>query len=155
MNDFIFKNAEITDAEEILKLYKSNISYHGCTWDEEYPNKTIITDDINQKELYCLKVNNKIVAVATLKNKCEFSQDSYFLTRVGVLNSEHRKGYSKILLDEIFSNHLNSENKKIFLLVNNDNYKAKKLYNTFNFEKIGEKEEYSLKWDIMIKKCKG
>ena len=64
-----FLQARKSDVDEILILYKEVIKTTFTTWDENYPSKELIEDDINNNNLYVLKNGNEIVAVSFLGKK--------------------------------------------------------------------------------------
>ena len=154
---YIIEKVTKSEKKEILPIYISSIGEAGCTWDEEYPNMKTIEDDINSEGLYCLKINNSIVGIATLiKEKNIYDEFKEFknaclLTRVGIDKKYQGKGYAKILLKSILENAIKQKIDLIYLLVNKNNIKAKKLYNFFNFEFCRIVNEHGREWELLIK----
>ena len=69
---FKFDKAQEKDFNQICDLYKNVIKTTFTTWDDEYPSKKLIMEDIESGKLYLLKELNKIVAVSYLgKNENE------------------------------------------------------------------------------------
>ena len=61
-----YKKARSSDLNSILILYKEVIENTFTTWDENYPSKNLIIEDIKSKNLYVAKINGEIVAVSYL-----------------------------------------------------------------------------------------
>lgn len=156
--EYTIEIAKIIDKEEIQNLYKSLIGQKGCTWNEEYPSKKNIENDILNKELICLKNNNEIIAVATLTKEVEIEKEINkngslcLLTRVAVKKKYQGKGYSKILLQYIIEIAKNKKFNYIYLLVNKENIIAKKLYKKFNFKFNKNIKLYEIEWELFVKK---
>lgn len=161
-NNMKIEKAVIGNEKDILKLYRSNIGQNGCTWDNEYPNMDCIMNDIKLESLYCLKnKKNHIVAVATLEKNKDLEDlnnwdknatNQYLLTRFGVERESQGQGISKILLEQLFRQAIKKNCNLIYLLVDKNNIKAKKLYEKMGFEYCGEVNKYSNKWDAMQKR---
>lgn len=155
--EYIIKKASIKDKNEITKLYKSLIGQDGCTWNDEYPNNKIIEQDIRKKELFCIKNKNDIIAIATLTKDIEIekeiskSHNPYLLTRVAVNKKYQGQGYSKILLQQIFESAIKEKIDLIYLLVNKENIRAKKLYEKFDFKFRKNIKLYEIKWELLEK----
>ena len=71
-----FLLAKKENVEEIYELYQYVIKNTFTTWDENYPSKALIVDDIKNKNLYILKHADKIVAVSFL-GKYENEDDDW------------------------------------------------------------------------------
>lgn len=156
--NYTIENAKIIDKEEIQNLYSSLIGQKGCTWDEEYPTKEDIERDILNKELICLRNENEIIAVATLTKKVDIKKEINtngnlcLLTRVGVKRNYQGQGYSKILLQYIIETAKNMKFDYIYLLVNQENIIAKKLYKTLGFKFNKNIKLYELEWELLVKR---
>lgn len=65
--DLIFQKATIKDLPAILELYKKVIETTFTTWDENYPSKDLILNDIKNSNLFVLKnLKDKCIAVSFL-----------------------------------------------------------------------------------------
>ena len=64
--NLVFSKAEQENIDEICQLYQNVIKNTFTTWDKNYPSRQLLVDDIKNKNLYVLKLNNKIVAVSFL-----------------------------------------------------------------------------------------
>lgn len=67
--ELVLEQAEINQLDEIMKLYKDVIKKTYTTWDEYYPSKELVEEDIKKNNFYVLKTNGKIIAVSFLGEK--------------------------------------------------------------------------------------
>ena len=110
------------------------------------------------KELFCLKNNNEIIAVATLAKEVDMRKEINkngnlcLLTRVGVKKKYQGNGYSKILLQHIVEIAKNKGFNYIYLLVSKENIIAKKLYKKLNFKFNKNIKLYEIEWELLVKK---
>ena len=68
--------------------------------------------------------------------------DEAEIITLGLASKHQRRGQGQILLNQILSKLHLLKVKKIFLEVREDNIKAIKLYQAFNFQKIGTRSKY-------------
>ena len=66
LGEIEFLKAKQFDLDEILNLYKEVILNTFTTWDENYPSKELLVNDINMGNLYIAKINNEIIGVSFL-----------------------------------------------------------------------------------------
>jgi ribosomal protein S18 acetylase RimI-like enzyme len=59
-----FSKAKLRDLDQILILYKEVIKKTFTTWDENYPSKELIINDIKSQKLYIVKMGGEIIAVS-------------------------------------------------------------------------------------------
>ena len=70
-----YSKANINDLEEIYSLYQNAIitmekdNIHQ--WDEIYPNKDILKEDITKNQMYIGKTDNKIAVCFVLSEECD------------------------------------------------------------------------------------
>lgn len=144
MDNYAFMLANDDDIIEIVKIYHSLIGTPGCTWDFDYPSKESAKPDVDNKSLYVLKKDTKIVAVASvgdfnelgdlqwsLKNPCE-------MMRIGVLSTLRNQGIGTIILQNIIRISKEKGYDGIRMLVSKNNAAALALYDKNGFEKCGE-----------------
>ena len=155
---YIVEKANLEEKKEVLEIYKNLIGEEGCTWDAEYPNIETIESDISNNGLYSLKIDNNLVGIASLIKEDKVYEEiskfrnPYLLTRVGIDKNYQNKGYSKILLNKIFEDAKKRKIDLIYLLVAENNVKAKNLYNSFSFKFCMNVYEHSRQWELYIKK---
>lgn len=74
--NFKFELAEKESADEIFQLYQEVIKTTFTSWDESYPSRSLVVDDIKNRNVYVLKSGKKIIAVSFL-GKCENEDDDW------------------------------------------------------------------------------
>lgn len=67
--EFIFCEAQTEEINEIMSLYSDVIKTTFTTWDENYPSRNQVENDIKIENLFVLKNDGKIVAVSFLGGK--------------------------------------------------------------------------------------
>lgn len=155
--DYKIDRANVNDKKEVNDLYKSLIGEEGCTWNEEYPNMQTIEQDIANNNLFCIRRDDNIIAVATLAKDIELKDEFkkynniYSITRVAVSKEYQRCGYAKKLLNEIIINAKRRGGDLIYLLVNSQNQRAKNLYKFFDFQFLKNIELHGIEWEILQK----
>ncbi|MEN8139125.1 MAG: GNAT family N-acetyltransferase [Bacteroidota bacterium] len=105
--------AEKNDIEEIHSLTKacaSNMISNGIyQWNEKYPPKNKLSEDISRGELFCIKDESKIYGIIVIT---EIEDEEYenikwlspqgtsiYIHRLAVHPDYQRKGYAKELMD--------------------------------------------------------
>lgn len=75
MNDIKFRQAEESDIEDVFKIFKTAIDKmieeKIFQWDEIYPDKNILSEDIANKQLYIGYDDNQIVSVYVINDECD------------------------------------------------------------------------------------
>jgi ribosomal protein S18 acetylase RimI-like enzyme len=135
--DEIFKNA-------IENMVKNNI----FQWDEIYPNRNILEDDILKKQMYKIIIDHNIVSVFVLNKECdkeysngdwEYSGNDFMvLHRLCVNNKYQNKGFGTKTMLSIENYLKNKSVKSIRLDAFSKNLIALKLYNKLEYKKAGE-----------------
>lgn len=64
--DLVFDKANIEEYEQIHALYQEVIRTTFTTWDDNYPGRDLIMEDIMNGDMYVLKNGNNIIAVSFL-----------------------------------------------------------------------------------------
>ena len=142
--DLAFLVATKEDADKIYELYQKVIKSTFTTWDESYPSKPLVIEDIEHKNLYVLKLGNEIVAVSFLgKNENEDDAWNYMLNngfglaRICVSPDFQRRGigtrFLKLLIDE--AKRRGSDGLHFHVCV--QNLSAIKMYEKAGFENCG------------------
>lgn len=71
--DYIFRLATRNDFEEIVTLYQCAIKMMCAQgieqWDDIYPNKEVLRDDIRNRQMFLLSFKNQIAAAIVLNEK--------------------------------------------------------------------------------------
>ena len=55
LSELVFTPADPSDAEAILKLYRSHLGREFCAWTDNYPSAETINFDLSRNALFCLK----------------------------------------------------------------------------------------------------
>ena len=135
------------DREEILSLYKAQISREFCPWDEEYPSNESIDWDFSREALFILKMDGEIKAAISIEEDEAVDILSCWdktlapageLARLAVLPNEQNKGFGRIMLQFGMDELKKRGFKSIHLLVNKYNKKAISCYSVFGFRVVGE-----------------
>lgn len=157
----IIKMATNENEKEILKIYHSLIGTLGCTWNEYYPAIEDIKKDIENKSMYIMCNEEKIIAVASagkdseLENLKCWSKDikkPADLHRIGVLKEFQNKGVAKELIKYIEIDVRKKGYDGIRFLVSKTNPPALALYNKLGYKKCGETNMYDINWFCYEKK---
>lgn len=73
--DILFRQAQENELEEIYHIFvlaiESMIQHNIFQWDELYPDKEILKQDIKKKQLYIGLSNKKIVCAYVLNQECD------------------------------------------------------------------------------------
>ena len=70
-----FRLAELSDLDKVFQVFesaiKNMISQNILQWDELYPQKSDLREDILKKELYIGILDGEIASVYVLNNECD------------------------------------------------------------------------------------
>lgn len=161
-----FSLAEKRELEEIMKVYYEAIKemdMHNINqWDDLYPDKEIIEEDITKKQLYLGRSNGSIVCAFVinkesdedyLKGKWQYPHSEYrVLHRLCVNPQFQNMGVGALTLHHI-ENYLKKEDvEAIRLDVFSGNPFALKMYNKAGYNKTGEVHFRKGKFYLMEKK---
>lgn len=140
------------DLPSILDIISNCIEYMKSEgiyqWDEFYPDSDIIENDINQGDCYVLKNNEKCIAYVAINEKQdpEYSKINWFtdgrkvlfIHRLSVHPEFQGKGVAKKVLKFIEDFATKNNYSSIRLDAYSANEKALKLYENFNYKKVGQ-----------------
>ena len=140
--------AKLEDLSQIKEVYKKIIKnmYNNNIkiWNEYYPIE-VFESDIEQKNLYLLKDNNKILGAFVMYEHKNFEEGlewtdnkakSFLLNRIGVNVEYLRQGIGKKLLIQASKLAQKEGAKYLRLLVSDINIPAINLYLKCNFKKV-------------------
>ena len=141
---------EENDLEQIVGLYQSVIGSEGCVWDEEYPNREILLEDIRHQDLFGIRDEQKNVIAAIAKDRDEqidglacWSKElvpAAEFARLVVAKEYHNKGIARVLITEGMKIVAKRGYQAVHYLVAADNIKAQRSYAKLHFNKVGETE---------------
>ena len=139
-----FLKARKDDLDNIMSLYKNVIASTFTTWDEYYPSKELIENDILSGNLYLLKENNEIIAVSFLGLKEEENEDwshklNYPLgvARICVNHKWQGKGIGKYFMLRLIEEAKNRGADGMHFHVATINKAAMKMYEGVGFTNCG------------------
>ncbi len=147
-----FRKATPKDLPEILSLYKAvveNMIASGINqWNDEYPNKEVLSDDISKGELIVGVVDDKILAAFVMN---EFADEDYYkaawqypdlswcvVHRLCVSPLYHRQGLATLVMEYVESTARAQGYEAIHLDTFSGNPKALNLYHKLGFTDVGE-----------------
>ncbi|MXS69832.1 GNAT family N-acetyltransferase [Flavobacteriaceae bacterium W22] len=119
---------------EITKKSKAHWGYSDEQMEEWSQDLTISKDYIKKSEVYKLSLNNKIIAYYSYFN---FNENTVKLDNLFVVPEEMRKGYGKILMNDLMNKTKKEKTAKIILEADPN---AEKFYEGFGFLKISQIE---------------
>ena len=118
--------------------------YH--LWDDEYPNYEMFLEDFNDKMLYVLTLDDKIIGSISIEESPK-GIDHISLSRFFIVKEYQRKGYGRFVFQEI-ERQLKGRYDYLDLFVNTLHPFALKMYQSFGFTDLGESE---VEWETIYK----
>lgn len=140
--------------DNVMKLYLSAVGQEGCAWDENYPTKDIILEDIKQKALYGIRDDReKFVALIAQDRDAEveklecWSQDKLpacELARLVVSTEYQNQGLGRMMLRCGMDALSKKGYRGVHYLVAENNEKAVRSYRALNFDSVGETDLFGV-----------
>ena len=141
----VFKLAEEKELNVIIKTYKDVIKANFTTWDENYPSKELVQEDIEKKTLYVLKNKDEIVAISFLgpneneNEKWEYKlQNPLGIARICVAPKYQGQGFGKLMLKHLIKLAKEKRADGLHFHVAILNKVAIKMYLSCGFENCGK-----------------
>lgn len=161
-----FRKASGADLPEILTLYKAvveNMISSGINqWSDEYPNKDVLSEDIEKSELTVAVFDNRIVSAFVMN---EFADEDYYradwqypnlrwcvVHRLCVSPECHRQGVATSVMQYVEDTAKSQGFESIHLDTFSGNPKALSLYHKLGFTDVGEAYWARGRFIIMEKK---
>lgn len=146
----IFREAKKDEAQAINNLYKSVMGTIYCTWDDIYPGKIEIEEDLAADTLFVLERNSEIIGAVSVVPKNEMDafdcwkarKNTRELARVVISPAEQGKGLSRVLIDGVILELRKTETVAVHISVAKVNIPAIKLYKKYGFDFCGEAYMY-------------
>jgi len=144
MDEYTFQLASLDEIPDVVNIYHSLIGTQGCTWDLDYPSKETAEFDISNNMLYTLKLNCRIIAVASVGDYDELGDLKWKpekpceLMRIGVRQEFQKQGIGTIVLQNIIKIAKEKGYDGMRFLVSKTNPAALALYDKNRFERCGE-----------------
>lgn len=158
MSECVIEIAKKADAEEIFALYRSLIDMPDGTWDEEYPSKEIVDDDLENQIILVMRNEKKdIIAAIAISDEDEDFEDDRIgwypdilrwiaLSRLGVSKDMQGRGIAKQMLLAAMDHCRQHGYEAVRFLVSKDNPAPQRAYAKLNFDICGEIELYEHRW---------
>ncbi len=154
MNNCIFRHASPEDADSVFSLYRSLTGTPYCAWDETYPAREHVTDDLAAQALYALYDGPELVAAATIR-RCE-EHDAFpcwspmknpcDLMRIGVARNRQGHGLGRLMLNHLIAEAGKNGYDGMRILVAKTNLPAVTLYRNAGAEYRGDVFSYNIDW---------
>jgi ribosomal protein S18 acetylase RimI-like enzyme len=144
--------AVLSDLKELWVIYekaKTELeSRQIFQWTKNYPNRTVIKNDIEQKVLYILKEGSDIIGAINISEDQEqeyatvdwkYQEDKIMVIHRLVVHPEHqRKGYAKLLMQFAEMHAIKNNYASIRLDAFSKNQGVLKFYNASGYRVSGE-----------------
>lgn len=142
--------AGVDDIEQIYALYHSLIDMPYSTWDEDYPTREIVRDDVENHTVIVMRnETNEIVAAIALWHEFEFADAAPWyadvtrwamLSRLGVHSAYQGRGIAKRMLTAAMDIAKADGCEAVQFLVAKSNPIAQRAYASLGFDVCGEAE---------------
>ena len=162
------QKARLDNVSEIMDLIKSavcNMEQFGIyQWDELYPTKEDIINDINDNELYIGKVEDKIVVIYVINKSCDVEYNNgdwqypnaeyRIIHRLCVQPDFQQQGIAKMTMQYIEDELRQSNINAIRLDAFTENPYALKLYKNLGYSIVGNADWRKGRFYLMEKYIK-
>lgn len=143
------KHSEISEILALTRACGAHLVAQGIQqWDENYPNKTAFTTDINRKELYVLKAQQRIIGTLVISTfmDAEYqdvdwitpSQDNLYIHRLAVHPDQQGQGRARELMDWAYAFAKARKAPSIRLDTFSQNARNQRFYEARGYVKCGE-----------------
>jgi ribosomal protein S18 acetylase RimI-like enzyme len=147
--------------EEAVSLYNSLKNLPGCTWDEEYPDREMIQEDLNAGHLHGAFDGNRLVAVGVALPDAELThldcwqipaENPCVFSRIGVHLSYQGKGLAGQMVRYMEEEMRLAGFDAARMLVSPGNEKALRAYRSCGYQECGSTQMYGEDWLCFEKK---
>lgn len=146
----IIEKAKIEDLEDIAGIYArctEEMNKRGINqWNENYPNKKIVLNDIENGELYILKCKNEFLGVVAINesdppfysNIKWSNREGKHLTihRLAVNPANQKRGFGTKLMNFVYEFALDNQYSSIRFDANTSNTELIKFYEGLGYTKV-------------------
>lgn len=149
--NFSLRRAKERDLNAVMLLYRGAIGFPGLPWSEEYPNRTLLTEDYASGGLYILEENGLPVAAASVVPVNEYDDMELWRVRDGtqrelarvVVGQTHRnRGCAGHMISLLLKRLAKDGCRAVHLLVAAENEAAIRLYRSLGFAFLGRCSRY-------------
>lgn len=149
--DCVLRAAQITDREDILKLYRLAADSPMTGWDESYPGDAFIDGDIASDSLFVLMHNNAPVAAITMNGGEGLEQPELWSparycvpARLCVRPDLQGRGLGRYMITQMLAWAKEQDFEAVRLLSMPDNAITCRLYESMGFRNVGTIHLYEL-----------
>ncbi len=156
MEELRIEQACIEDADEIFELYHSLLDDPFGTWNEEYPSRELVQEDLQNSQVYVMKNEEGHIVSAIVNEKSEeFDELAHWysdiqnwaqLGRLGVARDMQGKGIARLMLSHAMHEAKLQGCEAVRFLVSAGNLPAQRSYAKLNFEVCGEADAWGGHW---------
>lgn len=157
MEDGLYiERARAQDADEIYALYRSLIDMPYGTWNEEYPSRELVEEDLAQSEVFVMRDGQgRIVAAMVNEESDEFDALAPWYTdvghwaqfgRLGVAKDMQGHGIARRMLAHAMECVKEEGCDAVRFLVGAHNTPAQCSYSKLGFEICGEADAWDEHW---------
>lgn len=149
-NEMRIMRANMQDVEAIYALYHSLIDLPYSTWDEEYPTREIVEEDVKKHTVLLMRNGqDEIVSAIALWKEFEFADAAAWysdvtrwamLSRLGVHRDYQGRGIAKRMLTAAMDAAKAEGCEAVQFLVAKSNPIAQRAYASLGFDICGEAE---------------
>ncbi|MHC4131926.1 MAG: GNAT family N-acetyltransferase [Planctomycetota bacterium] len=143
------KEEDISGVMYLLNKCIKDMQSNGIDqWDESYPTKDMIAEDIQNQYMYAIKDSKDFVAIVTLNSKGAPEYDtvrwltedgkSLFIHRLAILPNWYRKKIATKLMEFAEGYALENNYVSIRLDVYSQNFKGVGLYESCGYQRTGQ-----------------
>lgn len=149
-DEMIFRKAEDNEAEMIMALYRAVIGKPFCTWNESYPGKAEIEEDLAAGALYVLEEDKAVIGAISIVPVNELDEldcwkireNAREFARVVLRPDQQHKGLSVYLVESIIQELKKQQTAAVHIAVAKENIPARKLYQKTGFDFCGEADMF-------------
>lgn len=162
MEELLIERACAEDADEIFALYHSLLNDPFGTWNEEYPSRELVEEDLKNSEVFVMRDADKRIVSAIVNEKSDEFVDlaPWYpdvnnwaqLGRLGVAQDMQGKGIARRMLTHAMNEAKAQGCEAVRFLVSAGNLPAQRSYAKLNFEICGETDGWGGHWLCYEKK---
>lgn len=149
------ERASQSDADEIYALYHSLVGMPYGTWNEEYPSRQLVEEDLQINDVFVMRDGKRIVSAIVNEDTDEFADMASWypdvkrwaqLCRLGVAADMQGRGIAKRMLVHAMEEKKKDGCEAVRFLVADVNVVAQRAYAALNFEVCGEADAWGDHW---------
>lgn len=145
---YLFRLAEKDEAETVYALYRSVIGRQYCTWDEEYPGREEIENDMGAENLFILERERGIIGAVSIAPENELDgydcwsrkEKAGEFARVVISTEYQGRGIAKVLVRNVLKEMKRRGLEAVHISVAEVNIPARRVYDGLGFHTVGREE---------------